>query len=562
MKHFFLIITLLLLTCLSFAQTQTRAIYLAPTDNPVPNQKRKAVVIGMSNYDVAGAKLENTLNDADDMAKAFAQLGFDVTKLEDMDFATLRNNLETWYNSIEGNDMAVFYYSGHGMEIDGDNYLLPKDFSTKYSKTDAKSYSLSVANVAGNMEEKHVGMKLIILDACRETPSAYRSWSQARGISENGLAEQKNVPRGIYIAFATAPGSLSLDGGNLGLKNGVFTHYLKQEILTPGYSIDDILNTVSGDVQKLTQGEQIPYKTGSMTGTLYFIPGNKPIIENPDDPTILLRKANVLSKNKQYPEAFTLYQKAANQGNAAGQNNLGLCYENGYGVTKDLNQAIAWYKKAADQGNLNAQAALDRLQNNPPLKPVDVAVLVRQADKYSDNGQYDIAYPFYKQAADQGNAYAQFAIGYCYEEGMVVTKDYNQAVEWYQKAANQGYEGAQNRLGICYEEGKGVTQDYNQAAYWYQKAANQGNSGAQTNLGACYILGQGVTKNYSQAVYWYQKAADKGETLAEKTLAGCYEKGLGVTKDINQAIYWYKKAADQGDAESKDSLKRLRVNYP
>ena len=114
----------------------------------------------------------------------------------------------------------------------------------------------------------------------------------------------------------------------------------------------------------------MPYRSGTLRGNFYFIPGSKPAPYNPpeptqDDPTALLRKANTFFTNKQYQDAISIYNKLANDGNAGAQNRMGNFYENGYGVTKDNIQALAWYKKAADQGDMNAQTALDRLQNNP-----------------------------------------------------------------------------------------------------------------------------------------------------------------------------------------------------
>jgi len=221
-----------------------------------------------------------------------------------------------------------------------------------------------------------------------------------------------DVPTGIYIAFATAPRSVAADGENYGLKNGVFTHFLKQEILKPGLSIDEVLNNVTSDVVNCTKGEQSPYKTGSLTGNFYFIPitqrdnpvpynpSPKPIPYNPPVPLSdtnaaeLVHQAGAYYNNRQYNQAVSLYTQAANQGNANAQNNLGLCYLNGNGVAQDYAQAAYWYRKAADQGN----------------------------------------------------AAAQYNLGYCYEKGTGVTKNVDQAVALYRKAAAQGDVNAQNAL--------------------------------------------------------------------------------------------------------------------
>ena len=150
------------------------------------------------------------------------------------------------------------------------------------------------------------------------------------------------------------------------------------------------------------------------------------------------------------------YRKAAEQGDANAQYNLGVCYENGYGVTQDYSHAVYWYRKAAGQGDANAQ----------------------------------------------------YNLGVCYENGYGVMQDYSQAVYWYRKAAEQGDAFAQCNLGFCYGNGKGVTQDYSKAVYWYRKAAEQGNAEAQYNLGTSYYYGEGVKKDKDLAEEWLTKVID------------------------------------------------------
>ena len=363
MKKFTLLVSLLLFACFSFAQTRNIKTVKNPTYNPT-NQQRKAVVIGMSDYG-AGKSLENTLNDADDMADVLTRLGFVVTLLKNNDLRNLKENLNNWYATIEGNDMAIFYFAGHGVEVNGVNYLIPVD-AILNSQTDVAYDALNVNQVLGNMDEKRIRFKLLILDACRDNPFA-RSWN--RSGSEKGLA-QMSAPKGTLIAFAAAPGATALDGGTLNLRNGVFTHFLKQEITSEGASIDRILNTVAGKVSTLTNDRQLPYKTGIITEDFYFIP---PSYANPLQPAPLVvnvaelvNQANAYYNNKQYGSAFPLFKQAAEHGNGYAQFCLGICYEDGNGVTQDFVQATYWYKKAADQGIASAQTALNRLQNKPP----------------------------------------------------------------------------------------------------------------------------------------------------------------------------------------------------
>ena len=290
MRKIFICITLALFTCLSFAQERNFKLVKDPTENPT-NQRRKAVVVGMSNYG-DGRNLENTLNDAEDMAEALTQLGFVVTILKDNDLRNLKTNLTAWYSTIEGNDMAVFYFAGHGVEVKGENYLIPIGAELN-SQADVEDYTLKVNNILGNMEEKRVGFKLLILDACRDNPFT-RAWSRSN--TQQGLAQMR-APKGMLIAFAASPGATAQDGGSYNLRNGVFTHFLKQEILTAGASIDDILNKVAGNVSNLTNDQQVPYKTGVITENFYFIPKmNEVVITDipvePIKPAVTTAKSN------------------------------------------------------------------------------------------------------------------------------------------------------------------------------------------------------------------------------------------------------------------------------
>jgi TPR repeat protein len=112
-----------------------------------------------------------------------------------------------------------------------------------------------------------------------------------------------------------------------------------------------------------------------------------------------------------------------------------------------------------------------------------------------------------KQQAVNGDAKAQYLLGYSYERGWGVPQDYKQASAWYRKAAERGDTDAQLALGTLYEYGEGVSQDYTQAVFWYRKAAEQGGVLAQRSLGLMYEQGDGVPQSYAEAYFWFDLAA-------------------------------------------------------
>ena len=195
----------------------------------------------------------------------------------------------------------------------------------------------------------------------------------------------------------------------------------------------------------------------------------------------------VMYQQKQdYEKAMEWYQKAAAQGNANAQNNIGYMYLHGFGVKQDYAQAMEWYQKAAAQG-------LDSAQTN---------------------------------------------IGYMYRHGLGVKQDYAKAKEWYEKAAAQGEAEAQNNLAHMYYYGHGVRQDYAKAMEWHQKAAAQGLDSAQNSIGTMYFHGQGVEQDHNKAVEWFEKAALNGNNNAQYNLGEFY---YHVKQDYAKALEWYEK---------------------
>ena len=164
----------------------------------------------------------------------------------------------------------------------------------------------------------------------------------------------------------------------------------------------------------------------------------------------------------------------------------------------------------------------------------------------------------YKAKAEQGDAEAQFNLGFCYDDGRGVRKDYGEAVKWYRKAAEQNFVPAQFNLGYCYANGQGVRKDKAEAVEWYRKAAEQNYTPAQSNLGWCYDNGCGVAKDYGEAVKWYRKAAEQGHAEAQLNLGCCYANGQGVARDKVEAYVWFSVAAkaDSDAAESRNLLRK------
>ena len=197
-------------------------------------------------------------------------------------------------------------------------------------------------------------------------------------------------------------------------------------------------------------------------------------IETPEE---IYAKAKDAYAAKDYAKAFNLYKKAAEQGYAEAQNQLGVMYSSGQGVTQDKTEAVKWFRQAAEQGHAKGQANLGAMYLNGAGVNQDYAEAVKWLCK----------------AAEQGEVLAQSTLGFMYTYGYGITQDYSEAVKWYRDAAEQGLADAQNSLGVLYANGYGVTKDYTEAAKWYYKAAKQGYAQAQYNLGVMYESGEGIS---------------------------------------------------------------------
>lgn len=222
--------------------------------------RRVALVIGNANYREAG-QLANPVNDAQDMARTFRELGFEVILVTNGSLRQMETALDQFSSAVRQGSVGVFYYAGHGVQSQGENYLIPIDAQIS-AEQDLRYKTMPVGLVIGRMEDADNDMNIVILDACRNNPFA-RSW---RSGGQRGLAPI-NTAEGILIAYATAPGAVAEDGSG---RNGTFTAALLRSIRTPNQNVDQLFNQVRADVHAATHGTQIPWTASSLIGNFAF----------------------------------------------------------------------------------------------------------------------------------------------------------------------------------------------------------------------------------------------------------------------------------------------------
>jgi uncharacterized protein len=232
---------------------------------------------------------------------------------------------------------------------------------------------------------------------------------------------------------------------------------------------------------------------------------------------------------------FIAVQQKASANDPAAQTTLASCYDLGMYVPPDGKESIGWLTKAANQGYAPAEYELGRIYLYGRGIPTD----------------YAQALVWERKAAEQGDPRAQRDLAFMYERGFGVAADPAKAAEWNQKAATQGNAEAQLHLAKALDEGAGVNKDAEEARKWYSKAARQEQPAAQLEL-ARQSAGRG---NCPEAVHWYEEAAGHGEAQAMYELGKLYLSKCGPDKD--KAYTWFTTAEWFGSTKSKAELERL-----
>jgi hypothetical protein len=224
--------------------------------------KRVALVIGNGAY-IETPPLGNPKNDASDMTVALKRLEFEVLDGIDLDKRGMERLIREFDKQLAGAEIALFFYAGHGMQVSGQNYLVPTDARLK-AEGDIDFESLPLSLVLTRME-REAGTSLVLLDACRDNPLA-RNLARTMGTRaanvRPGLAEVRTGV-GTLIGFSTQPGNVALDGRG---RNSPYTTALLRQIETPGRDVMSTLAAVTGEVVKATSGTQVPWQHASLTG--------------------------------------------------------------------------------------------------------------------------------------------------------------------------------------------------------------------------------------------------------------------------------------------------------
>jgi uncharacterized caspase-like protein len=365
-------------------------------------EKRVALIVGNSAYRNV-TPLDNPKNDATLMAETLRSLGFTLVgggALLDLDKSGIDRAVQNFGNLLQGTDVGVFYYAGHGVQVRGANYLVPVD-ANPTRESDVDFQMLDTNLVLRQMESAGTKLNVVILDACRNNPFGGRGLRSAG----SGLA-QMQAPEGTLISFATQPGSVAQDGSN---GNSPYTKALAQTIKRPGLGIFDAFNEVGLAVMQATGNAQQPWLSASpIRGSFYF--GGTPASGPPttsEEPSTATKEARLTNATDTLRlDLVTDCDRLAGHpvDSQRSQGTVGVVGIN----TSDVVAALL--------------ACNDAMRQYP-----SVARFVYQAGRVAlVQKDFGAVNRLSEQAVDMGSKIAMVQIGFLYANGLGVATDYTQ----------------------------------------------------------------------------------------------------------------------------------------
>ena len=555
----------------------------------------------MASY--GGQSLRNPTNDARLVSNELTKLGFSVRTLIDPKRDQMLKAVDDFSRDSKTADAAVIYFAGHGMELNGQNYLLPSD--ARFDPDALIPSTVLAAKLREGVLSSNA-MRLLILDACRNVPAG-------ASLQAAPLQRESGGTSALVVTVLAAASGQTASDGDVGDKDSPFALALVAALERPGMTAGELPSYLQSEVLRRTRNQQTPdlqgiwrdsnwsfsprpggdatpaaqdrrrrsedafwegirdsddardYQVylanvdeGRFTGvyrdaalkrvaTLEQASKPPPPVKSsaaaPVDAGAAMDRARAAFARQDYTAAVRDWTLAAGAGNAAAMSNLGLAAVNGYGGPRDLPAAVQWFQKAARAGNAAGMVNLAALELNGAGTPKD------------EKAGLD----WLNRAARAGSPTAMEALGEIYARGERVGRDYTQATRWMQSAVDAGDGLAITNLAYWYEGGTILPKDNQKALALYNRAALAGRAAAMVRLGQFYEAGDVVRQDLLQAATWYQRAADTGSADALFHLGTLHETGRGLPLDRAAAIGDYRRAAAGGSDKARTALARLGV---
>jgi uncharacterized protein len=557
--------------------------------------RRLALVIG--NKDYPWKPLANPVNDATDVAAALERAGFkgNIQSVFNAQHDQLKRAVRDFVASVHPGDFAFVYYSGHGVEVKGVNYLLPVDLPANASADEVEDDAVSAQRIASDLDDHGAAIKVIVLDACRDNPI---KGSRSAG---GGLAPMEGL--GSLIVFATEAGRTASD--NSSGRNGLFTQYLLKALTAKGVSLDDAVRDASRQMAADTNRQQVPAIYGLLERPVFLFTGPVTVSVAPapvaPDPAL---EAWMDIKDSHNPQDFDDFiaafpqspyvptaRLAANrlrrEASAAIPPNRPAfetprtAGEGAFTLVVSCDLACSWKVDGEEKGSIQPGDAA-RAQVSPgdhmlvatstdgrartsqtvtgasgtsklvtfSLQPIAnsrseaVKIIADQGLTEYNQKKFSEAESDFQSACSQGDMPSCRYLGYMYEIPVGVSQDFQKAIALYQMSCDGGELASCHNLADMYQFGKGVSQDYQKAFTLFQRACTRTEFHGCDGLGFIYLNGLGITKDLPKAAGLFKRACDGGELQGCSNLASMYLSAEGVPQDDPKALSLFKSACD------------------
>jgi uncharacterized protein len=486
-----------------------------------PGERRVALVIGNSDY-VYVPRLDNPSNDATAVAQQLRDLGFSVTLLLNLDKASFEQRVREFANSLVGAEAAVFFYAGHGLQVDGRNYMVPVDANAA-NEADLPFELVAVDIALQRLANQRI-TNIVILDACRNNPLSEKL---AKAIGDRANAVGQGLASiyagvGTLVTFSTQPGNVALDGQGA---DSPFTEALLQHIATPNVDVLSMMRDVRRDVVTRTNKSQVPWDTSSLVDEFFF--KKEPQVE----------KVSKDDDVKKTPGPIAEGDEKGNEKSDAG------------GVAKDedvMNEPHpkqegdkAESKSEQHDGEPDLSHVLPPdddgpvLTGRPPVTSCDtIAASATDPERVTEGvvmGDLDGAAGVKACRAALAKYPHTTRFEFQLARSLHKSGAFDEAAALYSSLVERGYFAALVNYGWLLNNGEGVKRDEKAAVRLYLLAAQQGDTLGMFNVAMAYDTGQGLPRNPAQAADWIYAALRLGHEYSVKQMSG---PAAGWTRDF------------------------------
>jgi TPR repeat protein len=563
-------------------------VILTLTGAPAFAARKLGFTLGVDIYNnlPAEKQLTNSAYDARAVGDQFELLGYEVTPGENSTRSQFYTLWQGFLDKISDGDTVALFLSGHGVEIEGENFLLPRDVPyIQYGRQEQlKNQSINISQLLLDVRKHHPNVIILIIDACRDNPFVPPEYKSV--VPDAGGLAKMEAATGEFIMYSAAAGQTALDRipGEHEAEHSIYVRNLLPLMQQPNLTVQDLAQTLRRNVSEQAQSASHQQWPAYYDGLLekFCLVGCAAASESASPPPVSVTRQldppTLEAGLNLRPEDRRVVQEAltALGFDTRGSDGVFGAYSRSAIAAwqRDRKEEPTSYLTPSQYGRLLAEAepklpALESAQQKPsaaspvqnPRETAGAKAEITDCDRLAAN-------PDDPDAVAAGIALAKIdsarAVAACreaverfpgvaryefqYGRALLKADRAEEALGWIRQAAEKDYTAAWYGLGALYDAGTGTAKDEGSAISWYRKAANRDYAPAQTTLGDMSAQGRGATRDDGEAVRWYRKAANQDYAPAQARLGAMYAQGLGVANDNAEALRLLRNAADQEDA--------------